>query len=229
MGRERALEGVLPLLARLRDPSLTSQVSRRLGIPEEVVLERIREWKPPTTTQAEPEPVTPPPPAGLVPTRDLTHLLWLVVHRYAQVADLLARIDPGLLPLDPVVLPPLARLLSGEPVAGVLSEITDPGLARTLQAVVARAELYGEDQAAEAALQVVGRLVRPGWTAALARARDAYERAARSGDVPASLPLLRELKALQDRNQAFDRALRSHDVDRCVALLAPVEKPPPTG
>jgi DNA primase len=219
MGRERALEEVLPLLARLRDPSLTSRVSRRLGIPEEVVLERIRGYTPPARDQ-QPEP-PPPPPAGLKPTRDLVHLLWLVVHRYDRVADILARIDPSVLPLEPVVVPALARLLSGEPVAGLLRDVSDPGLAQTLQAVAARAELYGEDQATDAVLQVLGRLVRPGWGAALSRVRDAYEQAARSGDVPASLPLLRELKRLQDRDKAFDRALRDHDVDRCVALLAP--------
>lgn len=222
MGRERALEEVLPLLARLRDPTLTSAVARRLGLPEPVVMERIRSYRPPATRESAPEEAPPsaPAPPGFRPNVDLNHLLWLVVHCYDQVGDVLARIGPDALPLDPLVVPVLARLLSGEPVASVLRDVSDPTLARTLQAVVARAALYDPPHAAEAVLQVLGRLVRPEWTASLARARDAYERSARGGDVAASLPLLRELKRLQDRDKAFDRALKARDVDTCVALLA---------
>jgi hypothetical protein len=123
--------------------------------------------------------------------------------------------------MDPVVVPTLARMLSGEPVASVLRDTSDPGLARTLQAVVARDTLYDEDSATAAVLQVVGRLVRPEWNAALGRTKDAYEQSVRGGDVATSLPLLRELKRLQDRDKAFDRALKANDVDRCVALLGP--------
>jgi DNA primase len=219
MGRERALEDILPLLARLRDPSMTSRVSVRLGLPEEVVLERIRSWTPPR--ESEPAP-PPPPPSGFKASRDLVHLLWLVVHRYDRVADVLSRIDPRGVPMDPVVVPTLARMLSGEPVASVLRDTSDPGLARTLQAVVARDTLYDEDSATAAVLQVVGRLVRPEWNAALGRTKDAYEQSVRGGDVATSLPLLRELKRLQDRDKAFDRALKANDVDRCVALLGPL-------
>ncbi len=226
MGRERALEQVLPLLHRLRDPTLTSRVAVRLGIAEEVVLERIRGWTPPK----EPSPAGPevldaqptvPSAPEFVPTREVSHLLWLIVHRYEQVADVLSRVDPRALPLDPLVVPVLARLLTGEPVAGLVGDLSDPSLARTVQAVVARAELYAEEQAVEALLDLMGRLVKPGWSAELAAAKDGYERAARGADVAASMQLLREVKRLQERERSFTAALKARDVDRCVSWLGP--------
>jgi DNA primase len=221
MGRERALDVVLPMLARLRDPTLNSRVSRRLGMPEEIVLERIRGYVPPRERAPEPELAAEPRPERIRLTSDQTHLLWLVVHRYDEVADLLGRIGIHNLEREPRLRTVLGRLLKGEPVAGLLRDLEwDPEVSRIVSAVVARDKLYEPSAAASGALQVAARLLRPQWTQQLARAKDAYEAAARGGDVASSLALVRSLKALQDREKSLERALRAGEVDRAIDLLA---------
>lgn len=100
-------------------------------------------------------------------SRELNHLLWLIIHHHDRVAPLVAGIDPALVTNRLDVARAIARLLSGEPLPSVLDETDDPDLARLLRACAVRhrmvrdgraEELYTAEQAAGAASQVLARL-----------------------------------------------------------------------
>ncbi|MEQ1564819.1 MAG: DNA primase [Myxococcota bacterium] len=219
MSRERVLDEVAPMLTRLRDPLLVNQVARRLGLNEEIVKQRVRELPKEGGKAAEADP-TPAAPAAWQPHRDVVHLLWLVVHRYDEVADLVARADPRLLDPHPQVRPILARLVSGEPVAAVAQEVADPAVQRTLLAIVARDKLYAQEEAAHALVQVLIRLWRPGHTARLAAL--AEEIRAATADHDRSMVAFREKMELQDRERRLDAAVRAGKLSDALTLLAPV-------
>lgn len=225
MSRERVLADVLPMLARLRDdPTLASRVAARLGLDETSLLKRVREASlaPVATPTAEVEAESAAP--VWQPHRDVNHLLWLVVHRYGEVADLMSRADPSLLDEHLPVRPVLARLLSGEPVAAVLPEVVDAGVQKALLAVVSRDGLYGpDDDAVKAMLQILARLARPVRAARIAAAQAEFESAIAAGDSPRAAVAIRAKKVLQDRQRALDEALRRGDVDLALSLLGPGE------
>lgn len=216
MSRERVLGEVLPMLHRLSDPQLTRQVAVRLGLAEETVLVRVREYTPNPT--AERLPVAPQP-EQWQPHRDVTHLLWLVVHRYAQVADLLTRADPSLLDGHGPVQPVLARLLVGEPVAAIAEDQPDPAVRRTLLAVAARAQLYTEDEAATALVQVLVRLWRPRYTAQLAALKTEVGATAADGDTARHLAGVRRLRDLQRLDRQLADAIKKGRLEEAIAVL----------
>jgi hypothetical protein len=113
--------------------------------------------------------------------------------------------------LGTTVTPPvqlvLARLLSGEPVASLLPDVSDVGLQRTLLAVVSREGLYEPDASATAALQIVARLARPAWRARLAALTAEIERCATRADVEGLRAAATEKSALLARERALEKAL----------------------
>ncbi|MCA9489107.1 MAG: DNA primase, partial [Myxococcales bacterium] len=229
MGRERALEEVVPLLAKVRDGTVTSRVARRAGIPEEIVLDRIRQHLRQARNPDGPPPEAAPAPGAPAwrPHVDATHLLWLLVHRYDEVADVLARVDPGLLDDHAPIRPVVARLLSGEPVAAMLPDLGEPVLQRTVQAVVARTKLYEPEEAVHAVLELLARMARPRIGARLASAKGDYERTVGRGEMEAALTTLQRTKALQHLEKDLDRAVRSDDVETLLGLLAQLTDPAP--
>jgi DNA primase catalytic core len=217
MSRERVLEDVIPMLRQLADPTLVSRVARRLGVHEEVVLQKIREAPAPSTEpSAEPADTTVP---AWVPHRDVVHLLWLLVHRRDQTADLLAQASPDLLTAHAPVRPTLARLLSGEPVASVIDGLGDDALARTLRAVVARQDLYTPEQASSALVDILVRLLRPLIDAAVGALNERSRRAIAQGDIPTMSKANADKKALQDGQKRLDAALRDGPIDLAMDLL----------
>jgi DNA primase len=220
MSRERVLEEVLPMLVRLRDPLLVGQVARRLGLPEEVVKQQLRHLP------AEGEAPAPKAPAesSWQPHRDVVHLLWLLVHRYDEVADLMQRADPSLLDAHPQVRPILARLLSGEPVAAVVQEVADPAVARTLLAIVAKDGLYPPEAAARGLVEVLIRLWKPRQTARLGALSEEI-RSLSGRDPDRTLAAVRETMDLQDRDRKLARAVKEARYADAMELLT---APPPT-
>ena len=215
MSRERVLEDVLPMLKQLADPTLLSKVARRLGVHEEVVLQRLRDAPEPQAAAAP----TPEPAAGWAPHRDMVHLLWLLVHRRDHVADLLARGSPDVFTSHAAGRPTLARLLSGEPVASVLDDRVDEGLARTLRAVVARQELYAVEQAPSAVVDILSRLLRPLTDAATAAVNERVRRAAAVGDIPTMSAANAAKQDLQRIQKRLDLALRDGGALAAMDLL----------
>jgi len=185
MGKERALDELAGLLSKL--PSMAiSRAAAILAIPEAVVRERVRHHRgrpaePPRFDErpgpAEQEPPTPHP--RWRPDVDIVHLLWLLVHRYDQIADLLSQAHPSLIAHHPPAQGPLARLLQGEPVAAVIASTEHPKMKRTLSAVVAREHLYTSEEATVATCGVLARLHGVSRRRALARLTELAEQTQR--------------------------------------------------
>jgi len=148
----------------------------------------------------------PPPPQARPwsPTRDLVHVLWLLVHRHEQVAELARVVGPAAWAHEGPVVPLLDALVQGRAASALLDEVEDPGVRRTLMAVVARDSLYTEDQAARGMAQALHRLLLPqleqqvealdAQARSAARARD-WDRQGQA--TAASLALRKEIKAMK--------------------------------
>lgn len=106
-------------------------------------------------------PMEAPPPEPWKPTRDLVHILWLLVHRRDEVLPLTQALGPTAWARQGAVVPTLGELLEGTAAAALLPELEDPGVRRTLMAVVARETLYTSDQAARGMAQALHRLLLP--------------------------------------------------------------------
>ena len=215
MSRERVLDEVLDLLRKLRDPTLASQVARRLGIQEATVLERLRERPEPTnpTTKIEDES------RGWRPHRDVVHLLWLLVHRYDQVADVVGRMNAEVLDQHPQVRNVVARLVTGEPVAAI--DDPDAKVMQTLNAIVARDRLYTVEEATPAVVDILVRLARPRWAAALANVSNDVERLERLGDAEALRQHIRRKAELMAQQRQLEQAVAAGDVETTLSILAP--------
>lgn len=215
MAQERVIEELGPQLAQLPDP-LVSRVAALLRVHEERLRERLAQRAARPTAEA---PLPPPEPPGWRPHRDVVHLLWLLVHRYDVVADLVARADPRLLDAHDAVRPIVARLVSGEPVASILEDTADAGLRRTLSAIVARDRLYTAEEAPLAVCQVLDRLGKPMREARKAALNAAVGAASAAGDLDALRRAASEKTDIARWEAELQRALRSRDLDRCAQLL----------
>ena len=163
-GRRQVLAELAPVVRKVEPTTraaLVERLGRGLDIRDDVVSEFIglsRVTAPPTE-QSEP--------VAFRGSKELNHLLWLLIHHHALVAPLVAGVDPALLTNRLDVARVLARLLRGEALPAVLDQVEDPDLARVLRACAVRhrqvrdgkaEELYTLDQAATAAGQMLARL-----------------------------------------------------------------------
>lgn len=159
------------------------------------------------------------------PHADVVHLLWLLVHRYDQVADLVGRVDPATLDDHVPVKPCVARLLQGESVASILDDEPDRNVRRTLSAVVARSRLYTEAEAAWGAVDVLARLYHPILETQRARAQIEAEQAARAGDHEAAIAAGRARAGTEQSIRRLKVALDQRDLDAALAAMAPPPEP----
>jgi DNA primase len=218
-GWQQTLTELMPLLVHLPDGTL-SRVAARLGQRDEVLREQVRKQKPVAGAPAPPAEPLPEPgaPPAWKPSRDLVHLLWLAVHRYDQVADVLQRMDPSL--VDAPVREAIARLVTGEPVVAVIPELGDPEVRRTLQAVVARTELYEADHAAVGACEIIERLAAPRRDHRLHELTRSIEDALRDGDGAAHRAAAAERAQLIKEKNSARTLLHKKDVKGYLALVA---------
>ncbi|HMV69884.1 MAG TPA: hypothetical protein PKA64_23795, partial [Myxococcota bacterium] len=158
------------------------------------------------------------------PPRDLVHLVWLLVHRYDQVGDLMHRADPGL--LDPEIRPLIARLLTGEPAVRVLDDLAEGGVRKLLAATIARRDLYEPDQAAAAVVDLLVRLARPQHEARVAALRDRATAALKAARFDEARTVNDELKARLQGWRDLEAAGRAGRPDEVLNLLDRL--PPPT-
>jgi DNA primase len=212
VNKERLLAELRPLLHVLPNAAL-SRVAAQLGASE-VELRRLATAAAPATA-----PKAEPPPAWK-PRRELTHVLWLLIHRYAQCADLFVRgAIPDLIDTHAPVHRVLARLATGEPVAAVIADTPDIDVTRTLSAVVAKSDLYAEEAAAMAMAELLESFVAARRDAQLQRLMAKIEQAGRTGDLPALRAASADRQRLVDRRQAIRRALAQKDVAEVARLL----------
>jgi DNA primase len=224
MSRERVAEDLLPLLTSAPD-LLISKVAARLNLREESFRKRLaqaarRATETPDVGSAEGEAPTPPAETWK-PHRDVSHLLWLIVHRYDQTVDVLRRSDPTVLEAHEPIRPTVARLVSGEPVAGILPDIADAAVARTVAAVVARDKLYDPEEAAIAMCHILARLGAPRRAARLRILTDEAGRAGQQGDLSRLRAATAEKTALISLERQLEQALSETSVEQCIRLMHP--------
>jgi DNA primase len=215
LSRDRVLEEVLPFLVQASDPTLAARVSRRLGLPEAIVAARVKDAARRATQTSPPRSA---PAAAEPPDRDTQHLLWLLVHRYAEVADVLSQIDPATFAVGAPVLAVFARLLSGEAVAAILED--DPALRKALGDAAARDLNYAPEDAAAAAIEIVARRSRPLRAARLSALTQEMERCASHGDFDRLRAVAAEKMELLARDRVLDRAVRDRDITTALSVLA---------
>jgi len=210
------VEAVLPMLRNL-PLAVVAEVAGLLKVNERALLEQLRRQpRPPSAAPAAP------PPEGWRPRREMVHVLWLVVHRRDQVGDLLTRIDPSLLGGPEEVRGAVARLVAGEPVAAVMADVRDAGLARTLSAVVARETLYEPEQAALGLCQVLDALARPRRENTLAHLTSEVDRLLRAGKTEEARGAMQARAALHMKIKQLKGSLFNESYDEFVDLLAQI-------
>lgn len=216
-GKERARDELAELLGGISSAQ-ASELAPLLRLDERDLQDWARAWRPRTPTRDDAPP--PEPALGWQPSRDVVHLLWLLVHRHAQAAPVVRATDPSVLDDHPAVRATLARLVAGEAIASILDDETDEGVKRTLSAVTARDGLYPEDSAAAATIEVLARLARPRWETELQRLRQQAVRDAQLGDPDAARTAHGALAALRARLRALDAAIDRRDVGAATQILA---------
>jgi DNA primase len=221
LSRERVLEELLPLLARLPDTTI-SRTAAQIGIHEASLRDRVRKHRAtPTAKPSESQSDTPSDKPRWRPDKRATHLLWLLVHRRDLVCDLVRAMPRSFLVGYPDEFAAVvARLMTGEPVAAVLSDLSDPDVSRTMRAVVARTELYSETEAPLGCCQVLARITEPGRLNALREANLELADAAGSGDTDRLRLAGLKKRALLSHKTALDTALNIRDTAVAANLLA---------
>lgn len=202
-GRARALEAVVPIFRRL-SRSMRSQAeglaAQLLGISVAELHERVG--------AIEDAPAGPPagvaPPPRWVPTRELAHILWLLLHFPQQVAPVLADTDPELLSDRKVVLEAIVALASGAPLAEVADPSRDADLARALRAIAARPAEYTEERANSAAKQLVAKLESARIEARIITINARIAACLTSGDKSSYRSLAQEIMDLKQRQSALN-------------------------
>ncbi|MDP2309804.1 MAG: DNA primase [Pseudomonadota bacterium] len=158
-GRANAIAEIVPIyrqLPRNLQDQVAVMAADRLGIRYQDLLEQMRAGG--NSEERSSAPASSAPPARWVPARELSHLLWLLIHFPAQVAPVLAEADPTVLTERRSVLEAIVALASGAPLAEVADVGRDADLARALRAIAARPAEYLEEQAQSSAKALVARL-----------------------------------------------------------------------
>lgn len=159
LAKDRVIRTLLPHLVRLPEgqvQNLALEIAHTLDVRDTIVLEAVSRAR-----GARPaDPVATPPPARWVPSKEVSHLLWLTIHFPQLVAPVLAQADPERITDRPEVLTALARLASGEPLSAV-AEAGPEDLARALRAIAARQAEYKEESAASSARRILVALELP--------------------------------------------------------------------
>ena len=215
MGREQLIQELMPILVRL-PPGAISAIAARLG-NERALLERIAQAR--SSVQESPPDIEPEPVITWRPHRDITHILWLLVHRYDQVADLMQRVDPAIFNAHAPARPAVARLMSGEPVAAVIAEAGDVNVKRTLLAVVGRETLYTVDEAPLAICQILNRLSKPASDAALSRLTNLIEEALTKGKTDKYREHLQQRAEMTRLRGAITSAIQAGEIEPAIQRL----------
>lgn len=214
LSRDAVLEELVPVLVKLPD-SVISRVAGQLGIPEVSLRKRLA-----GAARADGPAAPVAPEDGWRPEKEAVHLLWLLVHRLDKVGDLVGAMDPELFRGYPTEVPLLvARLLAGEPVAAILPDLEDPGVRRTLQAVITRDTLYEVDEAALGCCQILLRLTAAGREQALHQANRAITRSYAERDEAGRQAAQAHKARLLAEKAALETAIASKDPAAVVRML----------
>jgi DNA primase len=210
-GRERALDELSRVVQGLSDLQI-AEVAGLLRLNESAVRARLRSSADDAPARAAP---------ALPITREVTHVVWLLVHRYGQVADLIQRVDPTLLREHTTAWPLIARLVQGEPPARIQDDLSDETARKLLGAVVARERLYSPEEAPLAMVDVLVRLARPRHDAEVAALQEALSAARREGRMDDAVAAMRASQALKTRWKDIESSLSDGNIEAVIRSLGP--------
>lgn len=217
-GKEAARDALVELLGGVT-PAQATELARELRLPEKEVLDWARAHAPSRGAAVEATPAQVPA-AGWKPSREAVHLLWLAVHRLDPAGDALRALAPTM--LDGPVRPAFARLLDGEAPASVQADAEDPGVRRTLAAVLARTSLYEPTQAGPAVAELAATVARIQADSQTLRMQDRTADAIRAGDRDTASTLRDRLAVLARERATLDDAERGlQSVRRAAAAHRP--------
>ena len=208
MGRQKILDEVVPLMFRgetgVRDLEV-AYVAGELTIDERVLREEIRTKATRDARTDASAPAAPELPQRWSGSKDLNHLLWLLLHFPDAVSPVFAEMNPEPESVSdrPTVLQAIVLLVQGVALPDVLDQIRDPALARVLLQAAAREGLYSAAQAPAAARQIISGMEVRRLDDALARVGRAIAACQSGADGTGYIDLFRQRQDLQRRKQAF--------------------------
>lgn len=241
--REKLVTDLVDVLALTDGTEVISRVAARLKIHEVVLQERVsrarRQARRGPAVHRDPmamahdgptydhvpyelddDGAPPEPTPTWTPERDLVHVLWLLVHRHAQVHELFATLGPPAWGDQGPAVVILDRLTAGEPAANLLDAVDDPGLRRTLMAVVARESLYTPDQAARGAAQVLHNLLAPQIESRAAQLSTQARTAAQARDWDTQETASREVQDIRGLFRAANASLKQGNLSEYVQHMS---------
>ncbi|MEC8424791.1 MAG: toprim domain-containing protein, partial [Myxococcota bacterium] len=166
---DRVLSDLAPVLRLYRDAArykVVERIARRFNLPAGAVEERLGAPAP------DPRAGPAAPPSRWRGSKELNHILWLLVHHPEQARGVLADLeDPEWVTRRPSALHAIAMLMEARSLPSVLEAVKsqDPDLERVLRAVAARTTLYTVDEAEDATRQILDRLRKKWLRASLRR------------------------------------------------------------
>jgi hypothetical protein len=98
-----------------------------------------------------------PAPQRWVPSKELAHLLWLLVHFPERAGPKVLAADPDWFDVRRTAVEAMGQLAQGQPVAAVVDALGDPEVARVLVRVAAEPGLYKEEAAIQATEAILAR------------------------------------------------------------------------
>jgi DNA primase len=226
---EDALDEIAGLIAMTDGSDIVAQAAGRLkvhpaALGERVQRARARRAADGTGRAQAPEPAEPAEPAWK-PTRDQVHVLWLVVHRLTEVANLATRVRlPSWSELDPLggERGIIGRLLAGEAVAALDAELTDEEQRRVLRAVVSRPTLYEPHQAERALQHIADRWLRERIQARIAELSHEMQRSVAQGDLDAQQIATRAQLALRRLRNNLEKGFKADDREAWLVAAAEI-------
>jgi hypothetical protein len=143
------------------------------------------------------------PPTRWIPGKDLSHLLWLVIHYPTQVAPVVMDTDPRWITDRDAVLSAIALLCKQTPLPDVLESMPDDDTSTVLRKIAVQSPIYEEKQAASAARQILANLELPHVEAQIGSINAKISGASNSGDTSSATALAREIATLYARRVAL--------------------------
>lgn len=202
-GRARAAESLVPLLRRLPELvriEMSNRVAGWLGVPVDQLLAKIGQiTSPPPATPA---------PTRWVPSKDLTHLLWLIIHFPALAGPSIMRADPTWITDQRDVLDAIAALCAGDALPAVLDTIPSEDVRRVLLRIASEPDLYQEAKVAGAVHQILIRMELPHIDSQITAMNAEISSCQNRGDTSSCADLARAISALYARKVALRAQLK---------------------
>jgi len=136
-------------------------------------------------------------------SKELNHLLWLLVHHPAEVAEVVAGTRPAVVTRYDPARRALSHLMSGQKLTEVLDSVKDSDMTSVLLSVAAKERLYSADNAKNAAIQIVDKLEIQHIDEQIVDLEQEMATCTSANDTSSYFSLIEKRQALQERKNAI--------------------------